>query len=124
MEFNGDAATTFLSVGCEGNVQGWVSPRNGETKPMTKLKTLSAIAVLTTAIASPVFAQDAGVFAPADYGRAYDQRNFRGAYNQLNAPYDAIPRTEGERNIEDFGFSGRDPSRPGGYDPSLKPSGS
>lgn len=90
---------------------------------MTKLKTLSAIAILATAIASPVFAQDAGVFQPTHHGRAYDQRDFRGAYNQLNGPSYVAP-TESGRNIENFGFSGRDPSRPGGEDPSLKPSGS
>jgi hypothetical protein len=90
---------------------------------MTKLKTLSAIAIVATAIASPVFAQDAGTFGPTHHGRAYDQGNFRGAYNQLNGPSYVAP-TESGRNIENFGFSGRDPSRPGGEDPSLKPSGS
>jgi hypothetical protein len=88
---------------------------------MTKLKTLSAIAILATAIASPVFAQDAVVFQPTHRGRAYDQRNFRGAYNQLNGP---VAPTESGRNIENFGFSGRDRSYPGGEDPYLKPSGS
>jgi hypothetical protein len=29
-----------------------------------------------------------------------------------------------ERNFDDFGFSGRDSSRPGGEDPNLNPSGS
>jgi hypothetical protein len=28
------------------------------------------------------------------------------------------------RNLDDFGFSGRDSSRPGGEDPDLNPSGS
>jgi hypothetical protein len=90
---------------------------------MTKFKTLSAIAILATAFASPVFAQDAGVFQPTHRGRAYDQRNFRGAYNQFNGPSYVAP-TESGRNIEDFGFSGRDRSYPGGEDPYLKPSGS
>ena len=92
---------------------------------MTKLKILSAIAVLAAAIASPVFAQDEGVMhGPTYHGRAYDQRNFRGAYNQLNGPSYAAPRTEEERNLENFGFSGRDPSRVGGESPWLNPSGS
>jgi hypothetical protein len=91
---------------------------------MTKLKTLSAIAILATAIASPVFAQDAGMVGPAHHGRAYDQRNFRGAYNQSNGPLYAAPRSDEGRNVEDFGFGGMDRSFPGGQDPSLKPSGS
>lgn len=91
---------------------------------MTRLKTLSAIAILATAIASPVFAQEAGTLRPTHHGRAHDQRNFRGAYDQLNVPFYAGPRTDSERNIEDFGFSGTDRSFPGGEDPSLKPSGS
>lgn len=91
---------------------------------MTKLKTLSAIAILATAIASPVFAQDAGTVGPVHHGRAYDQRNFRGAYNQSNGPLYVAPRSDEERNLEDFGFSGTDRSFPGGEDPSLKPSAS
>jgi len=45
---------------------------------------------------------------------------FRGAYDQWKSS--SAPLTaEEERNLEDFGFSGRDPSRPGGEDPSLRP---
>ena len=99
---------------------------------MTKLKTISAIAAISAAIAGPASAQDAGVIGPAyrghayhgHYGRAYDQRNFRGAYDQLNGPFYAAPQTDDERNIENFGFSGRDPSRVGGESPWLNPSGS
>jgi hypothetical protein len=87
---------------------------------MIKLKTLSAIAILATAIVSPVFAQDAGTFDPAHRGRTYDQRNFRGAYNQQSGSFYAAPRTESGRNVEDFGY-GRDQSRPGGEDPSMNP---
>ena len=83
---------------------------------MTKLKTFSAVVILSAAVATPVFAQ------PTHHGRAYDR--FRGAYNQLNGPSYAIPETRAGRNIENFGFSGRDPSRVGGWDPSLNPSGS
>lgn len=81
---------------------------------MTKLKTLSVAIILSTAVATPVIAQ------PAHHGRA----NYRGAYNQMTEPFYAAPQTQGERNIENFGFSGRDPSRVGGEDPSLRPSGS
>jgi hypothetical protein len=49
---------------------------------------------------------------------AYDQ--YRGAYDQSNGP--SAPLTpEEERNREDFGFSGRDPSRVGGENPYLNP---
>ena len=89
---------------------------------MTKLKTLSAVAILSAAIASPVLAQDAGMLGPTYHGRAYDQRNFRGAYNQLNAPFYVVPRMEEGWYIE--GFGRRDPSRVGGKSPSLNPPGS
>jgi hypothetical protein len=92
---------------------------------MTKLKTISAIAAVFAAIASPVLAQDGGMMrGPTYHGHVYDQRNFRGAYNQLNGPSYAAPRTEEEQNIGNFGFSGRDPSRVGGEAPWLNPSGS
>ena len=80
---------------------------------MTKMKTLSAVILLSTAVATPVFAKE--------HVRAYDQ--YRGAYNMLNGPTFAIPQTQSDRNIENFGFSGRDPSRVGGWDPSLNPAG-
>ena len=83
---------------------------------MTKMKALSAAMILSAAIATPAFAQG------PHHGRAEQQ--FRGAYNQLNGPVYAAPDAQERRNIEDFGFSGRDPSVPGGEDPSLNPSGS
>ena len=81
---------------------------------MTKMKTLTAVVLLSTAIATPVFAKG--------HGRALDQ--YRGVYNQVTGPTFAVPQTQSERNIENFGFSGRDPSRVGGFDPNLNPSGS
>ncbi|MGB9117867.1 hypothetical protein [Bradyrhizobium sp.] len=87
-------------------------------------KTLSAIAILSAAIASPVFAQDAGVLKPIHHGRAYDQRHFRGAYNQLNGPLYAAPRTLDRSDTNGFGFGGRNLSWVGGEDPPLNPSGS
>lgn len=77
---------------------------------MTKIKTLTALMILSTAVATPVFAK----------GVSYHNQSFRGAYDQMSVP----SVTEQSRNIEDFGFSGRDPSRVGGEDPSLRPSGS
>jgi hypothetical protein len=49
---------------------------------------------------------------------AYDQ--YRGAYDQSNGPSAPLTQEE-ERNKEDFGFSGRDPSRVGGENPYLNP---
>lgn len=81
---------------------------------MTNMKTLSAVMILAAAVATPAFAKD--------HSRAYDR--YLGAYNQMSEPSFAVPATRAGRNIEDFGFSGRDPSRVGGWDPSLNPSGS
>jgi len=81
---------------------------------MTNMKTLSAVIILATAIATPAFAKE--------HGHAQDR--YRGAYNQMTEPSFAVPATQAARNIENFGFSGRDSSRVGGWDPSLNPSGS
>jgi hypothetical protein len=80
---------------------------------MTRTKLLSAVLILSATVATPVFAQD--------HGRAH-VRHFRGAYNQMIGPsYYAVPSSRAERNLENFGFSGRDPSRVGGMDPNLNP---
>jgi hypothetical protein len=74
---------------------------------MTNVKALCAALILSAAIATPAFAHT------KHHSRLND---FRGAYNQLDP--DSI---QAQRNLEDFGFSGRDPSRVGGWDPSLNP---
>ena len=78
---------------------------------MTMMKTLTAVVILSTAVATPVFAK----------GKTYHSETFTGAYNQMSEPSFAVPSTRAERNIENFGFSGRDPSRVGGWDPNLNP---
>jgi hypothetical protein len=83
-------------------------------RQMTNVKTLSAVIILSAAVATPVFAKE--------HGRAYDK--YRGAYNQLSGPSYAIPETPERRSIGNFGFSGSDRSWVGGQDPSLHPSGS
>jgi hypothetical protein len=105
-------------------------------KIMTKMKMLSAVVILSAIIAAPVFAKDAGVSGPpsrhglkpkpgsiSHHVRAHHQRYVRGVYIQTepNDRYDPDP--EFQRNIDNFGFSGRDPSRVGGADPSLNPRG-
>lgn len=79
---------------------------------MTKIKTISAAMILSVAVAAPAFAA------------THHVKNFRGAYNQMTDESFTVPSTQTERNIQNFGFSGRDPSRVGGWDPSLNPSGS
>lgn len=85
---------------------------------MTRMKTLTVLMLLSAAVATPAFANS----------RIHHYQSFRGAYDQVEpsyaAPYYAVPSSRAERNIENFGFSGRDPSRVGGWDPSLNPSGS
>ena len=83
---------------------------------MTNMKALSAVVILSAAITTPAFAQG------SHHRRAHDQ--FLGAYNQMTGSVYAAPDAQERRNIEDFGFSGRDRSFPGGEDPSLNPSGS
>jgi hypothetical protein len=92
---------------------------------MIKMKALGAAIILSAAVATPVFAQDAGAIGSGNrYGlESQPVTNYRGAYNQ-SAPFYANPLTNEERrNIEDFGFSGRDPSRVGGEDAWLHPGG-
>jgi hypothetical protein len=97
---------------------------------MTKMKALSAVIILSAAIATPVFAQDA-------IGSGYDlkpqlvtnyrvpgDQNFRGAYDRSDRMfYDRSLSNKERDNVEDFGFSGRDPSMVGGEDPYLHPGG-
>jgi hypothetical protein len=74
---------------------------------MTNVKALCAALILSAAIATPAFAHT------KHHSRLND---FRRAYDQLDP--DSI---QAQQNLEDFGFSGRDPSRVGGWDPSLNP---
>jgi hypothetical protein len=76
---------------------------------MTKFKILSAIVILSAAIAAPVFAHEESV-PRARHAQVYDQSNFRGAYNQSDAEFYAQPLSSKERrNVEDFFDSnGRD----------------
>ena len=49
---------------------------------------------------------------------------FRRSYNQWNEPVVVIPPARYNWDTYGFGFSGRDPSRVGGEDPDIRPSGS
>jgi len=96
---------------------------------MTKVQTISAIAIVSAVFAAPAFAQSAigpgqvrELQLVTNYRGGFNQK-FRSAYDQSAAPFYRHALTNEERrNVEDFGFSGRDPSRIGGEDPSLHPS--
>jgi hypothetical protein len=97
---------------------------------MTKMKTLGAVLVLTAITAAPAFAKHSGSHhgvtsrhgSMSHHVRAHHYRYVRGAYIQRQPGERYDPDPEFQRNIENFGFSGRDPSRIGGMDPSLHPS--
>lgn len=88
---------------------------------MTKLKTLTTIAVVFAGLASPVFAQDAGTVEPKHHARTHQLQNYRGVYNQVDGSLRSTPRTIDRSDTNGFGFGGRDPSFVGGEDPSLHP---
>jgi hypothetical protein len=112
--FNGESLTALLSLVCQEASNGGLLHSKEAT--MSKFKILSAIVILSTAIAAPVFANS--------NHRVLDDQNFRGAYNQSGASFYAQPLTNEERvNVENFGRSGRDPSKVGGEDPYLHPGG-
>jgi hypothetical protein len=88
---------------------------------MIKMKALGAAIILSAAVATPVFAQGAGAIGP---GNRYGLESQLVTYNRSEAPFYARPLTNEERrNVENFGFSGRDPSRVGGEDAWLHPGG-
>lgn len=114
-EFSGDCAMhTYLL---------FVHNRNTRDT-MTKIKALSAVIIVSAAIATPVFAQEAmGPGYASQSVTPYD-RMFRGAYNPSDAEFYAQPLSSKERgNVANFGFTGRDGSRVGGEDPYLHPGG-
>ena len=106
--------------------------RDRDGSPMTKITALTAIATIVVAIAAPVSAQDTigpgyglksqpGTKHRSNYRGPHNQ-SFRGSYNRSSASFYTRPLTTRERlNKENFGWSGRDPSRVGGEDPSLHP---
>ena len=84
------------------------------------IKTLSAVAIMTAALAAPASAQYERVWGPRYYGPAYGYgpvygpRTFRGPYNQMMPFY-------GDGWVPESIW---DHSRVGGVDPTIRPSGS
>jgi hypothetical protein len=107
-----------------GTLNSVEQQQNGEIQ-MKKMSTLSAVITLFAAVAMPVFAQDeAGVPGPAGRDRLETHpsraRDHDRGESRMNWPSNVnIDKEEQERNLEDFGFSGKDPSRVGGEDPYL-----
>jgi hypothetical protein len=91
-----------------------------ETK-MTRIKIISAVTLISAAVAAPAFAQETyppAVNAPYARGPMYYR-----SYDVPPGSY-AARDTDEYWNERNYGFSGRDPSRTGGVTPNLKPSGS
>jgi hypothetical protein len=91
---------------------------------MTKMKMLSAVIILSAAVATPVLAQDAGVRGTESRYGLGPQPSSRGAYNQLNGPSYTTKRTRDRWTPVNSSTIERDPSIPGGEDTTLRPSSS
>jgi hypothetical protein len=90
---------------------------------MKAIKTITAAVVLAASIAAPAFAQRVD---PYDGGGAPYRGGIQQSYQSYDVPPGSYaPRNDDEwRNQQNFGFSGRDPSRVGGESPNLNPPGS
>lgn len=84
------------------------------------------VPIIACAIAAPVFMAAPGWARDPDTLSRYNRthHHYRSYYRDYSGYLD--PRSghydpEFQRNRENFGFSGRDPSRIGGEDPSLHP---
>lgn len=84
---------------------------------MTSIKALSAIALVTAALSSPVFAQED---AAAPQKPVHALRHYRGAYNQVQGPGFFAPRAETGTY---FDAESVDRQRVGGHDPDFNPAG-
>jgi hypothetical protein len=91
---------------------------------MTKMKMLSALIVLSAAVATPVLALEAGKRGPGSLYGLDSQSSPHGAYNQSSGPsYAATPARDRWYPANPAAIE-RDPSRTGGEDTTLRPSSS
>jgi len=81
------------------------------------IKTLSAIAIVTAALSSPVFAQDINGETTGTQKPVHALRHYRGTYNQVQGPNFVSPRGY------EYTQPGFDRSRIGDYDPDYNPAG-
>lgn len=78
------------------------------------IKTLSAVAIVTAALASPALAQE----QPAPHKPVHALRHYRGSYNQVQEPAIVVPRAPVNSGSYDPSF---DRSRIGAHDPDFNP---
>ena len=81
------------------------------------IRTLSAIAILTAALGSPVFAQDMTAGGMTHHKSSYATRHFRSSYNGAPGFYAGV-RAGNDWFTEAYGA---DRSRVGGLDPDFNP---
>jgi hypothetical protein len=96
-----------------------LTQQNGKSK-MTRMKMLSAVIILSAAVGTPVFAQDAAVRGTGSRHGLEPQPGSRGAYNLLNGPSYVTSRTRDRWNPQHYGIIEKDPSIPGGEDTTLR----
>jgi hypothetical protein len=84
-------------------------------RPLTKMKLLAAV-FLSAAITTPAFAQEFRAHGPTHHVRSHNHQS-------VHAEDAASLTGEEYRNLESYGFSGKDPSRVGGEDADLNVSG-
>ncbi len=82
------------------------------------IKALTAVAIVTAALATPAFAQDVDQTSQRP---AHALRHYRSTYNQVQAPGFIAPRAEVGTYLDNQSF---DRSRIGDHDPDFNPSGS
>jgi hypothetical protein len=88
------------------------------------MKTLSVVIILSSAVATPAFAQDTSVHESGSRYGLESKFHPRGAHNQLNGPSYAGTRTRDHWSPENLGNNERDPSIPGGEDTTRRPASS
>lgn len=84
------------------------------------IRTLSIVALVSAAVAGPVFAQD--VDGVAAQKPAHALRHYRSTYNQVQGPAFVAPRVGADEGW--IGEHDVDRARVGGHDPDFNPSGS
>ncbi len=85
-------------------------------KVAVSLATVACVVIAPVLTARPALAQQP--VPSSRHHRVHKPRDYSGYLDPRSGHYDS----EFQRNRENFGFSGRDPSRVGGEDPSLHPS--
>jgi hypothetical protein len=83
-------------------------------EPLIMIRTLSAVALVTATLSSPLFAQEEA----APHKPAHALRHYRGSYNQVQEPAFAAPRASVNGTYFDRSY---DPSRIGDHDPDFNP---